>query len=384
MSKLPYLILLLLLLYLTLLLHIKSSTYEPFITWFTPFLPDESAILPIRLKHLITHRSHSHGTLTKQFADQRPLQISYPGPELQSFVKDLSIFVLSKTRTLNLTPILSTEPVGDFAIYPAMQMDQINTSYCFVTTCYPRFLYIFGYKRRVETMWDIRDRRVSLESHPMTYQMFSAMKTDMENIIGETIAYTSVQDQSFDDLVAGKIDVLIYTDTYPGKKYYNWFKNHTSEAASVILLDVPQELRQNRDIRSTMQLQAVDLNRFVNGYLPKQVDKTYYHQYRPTLYLWRSCYVLMAKADTVPAKTVDDFLTQITPEFLIGAENQIDLSMRDMLFNGTALFNHPGTDAYMTRMGYQTENPSEMCMFVIGTGLTCDPTLIRKIQDETF
>jgi len=228
----------------------------------------------------------------------------------------------------------------------------------------------------------MRDRKVAIEDHPMTRRMFAALKTDIENVTGEPMSIQQVSG-SLDDLISDSVDLVVYTDTYPGTKYLRWFENHTMAAASVLLLDIPQELRRGRDVRSAIQYDPIDLNNFVNGYLPKQVDQTYYHQYRPTIYMCRSTYVITA-LDRIPAKTVSDFLTHMTPEFLIGSANRVQMSMRDLMFNSTSILNHAGTDQYMYRFGYQTENPAISCAFVMGTGLTCDPTLIRKIQDETF
>lgn len=358
---------------------------EGFITWYQPYLATDDQQIKIRYNKWLMANAHSQGTMN-HLAGLPTYTFYYNDHIGQSYIQDMARLFLAKTHI----PRINIRYIDDinssfttpeiFALVPEtnFQANFRQSQLTYMCSVYPQFLYIFGHKRRIESLYEIMSGKIRVENTVVTRDLSKLLLDEMMGLTGNVTTIPEVEYYEEDKLgdvmemlLTGEADIVMLHDAYPSAKFSKWFKDHANDASSIILIDLPPAFREQHDPLAPLSVQAVDLNDFQLGYLPKTVNSIEYHRYRPTFYLLRMMYAMVCHREFPDSVSYDMIRTlMMYPKVMIGGDNQIKLSQLEFFVNKTNLPTNRGVERYMTDYGYQTTNPDPKCALAVGKG-TC-------------
>lgn len=187
-------------------------------------------------------------------------------------------------------------------------------------------------------------------------------------------------DTSFEKLLNGEIDGMVYTDLFPSEKLNKIIQSNLN----MKLILIPIE-----DINETVFLQgrpyiskvALDQNNLPKNYLPVKIKDLYYNKFRPDITSYKYPEILVCNKDASPklifnmVKSIVSNLNVINQsDFII--KNQYNYLSFPDIANNQYIPVHVGAKVYYTNISINTNYSDDLCKYFVGNA-KCTPERIE-------
>ena len=187
-------------------------------------------------------------------------------------------------------------------------------------------------------------------------------------------------DTSFEKLLNGEIDGMVYTDLFPSDKLNKIIQSNTDN--KIILIPI-------EDINETVFLQilpyalkvALDQNNLPKNYLPVKIKNLYYNKFRPDITSYKYPEILVCNKDASPklifnmVKSIVSNLNVINKSDYV-IKNQFNYLSFPDIANNQYIPVHVGATVYYRNISINTNYSDDLCKYFVGNA-KCTPERIE-------
>ena len=363
-----------------------KETKEHYLTYFLPYYDNNIT----ELAKFYDNNDNKKNFFKKKFL-YKPLSFIYNDYQ-KEYINQLSKIIISKSflyKTINLKlndVIKSVQElnagninfmVSDLPTLVALKnvkkMDVNNIRY--VSKLYKQKVYFFTYKTSgIESLKNIARRFVvGIPGKKNEINIFlDTIINDMGYVLNKdyTIVYSKNDnlEDLFNLLKNKKVDIIIFTETFPSKNVNNILSKNTDKNIILLPFECNNEtlfFKENFYFEKDM----IDLNDLSENYLPKKFNDKEYTIYNPSMYMLSYNTFLISNIFT-DKKYIYDITKTIfeNKDFLNNffKDNKIELLMfRD--YELSLFYAHYGLRQYFFDKGYISLIDSPSCKYFIGT-----------------
>jgi TRAP-type uncharacterized transport system substrate-binding protein len=364
---------------------IKKNTKEHYLTYFLPYYDNKIK----ELTKMYNDNDDKKNFFKKKFL-YTPLIFIYNDYQ-KNYVTQLSKIIISKSflyKTINLKlndVIKSVQEVNsgninfmvsDIATLIALKnINKIDTNNIrYVSKLYKQRMYFFTNKMNgIESLKNISKRFVvGIPGKKNEINIFlDTVINDMGYILNKDYTIVYAEKDNLEDLFKllnnKKVDIIIFTETFPSKNVNNILKNNTNKDIILLPFECNNEtlfFKENFYFEKDM----IDLNDLSENYLPKKFNDKEYTIYKPSMYMLSFNTYLFSNIFT-DKKYIYDIVKTIfkNKDFLNNffKDNKIEsLMFKDHELN--LFYAHYGLRQYFFDKGYISLIDSPSCKYFIG------------------
>lgn len=375
---------------------INSIKYkENFITWFLPYYNKSSKDLTNNTPPYITSNLELSYLEYKTF-DNIVINIKennmYYDFLFKNILKNLRIKRMIINDTENILEEVSNSKINTAIFSAPFIGNSINNNFDrlkninFVIYTNYRFLFFIVNKfSNISRLKDIDKKIINIGSKNTDENWFG--KSIIENLNNkykvspkQVLEYDI--DKSFEKLVNGEIDGMVYTDLFPSDKLNKIIESNIYLDKKIILIPI-------EDINETIFLQsqpyiskvALDQNILPKNYLPVKIKGLYYNKFRPDITSYKYPEILVCNKDASPklifnmVKSIVSNLNVINKSDFIIKNKFNYLSFPDIANNQYIPF-HVGANVYYRNVSINTNYSDDLCKYFVGNA-KCTPERIE-------
>jgi len=375
---------------------INSIKYkENFITWFLPYYNKSSSELTNNTPPYITSNLELSYLEYKTF-DNIVINIKennmYYDFLFKNILKNLRIKRMIINDTENILEEVSNSKINTAIFSSPFIVNSINNNFDrlkninFVIYTNYRFLFFIVNKfSNISRLKDIDKKIINIGSKNTDENWFG--KSIIENLNNkykvspkQVLEYDT--DKSFEKLVNGEIDGMVYTDLFPSDKLNKIIESNIYLDKKIILIPI-------EDINETIFLQswpyvskvALDQNILPKNYLPVKIKGLYYNKFRPDITSYKYPEILVCNKDASPklifnmVKSIVSNLNVINKsDFII--KNQFNYLSFPDIANNQYIPLHVGANVYYRNISINTNYSDDLCKYFVGNA-KCTPERIE-------
>ena len=377
---------------------IKKNTKEHYLTYFLPYYDNKIT----ELTKMYNNNDDKKNFFKKKFL-YKPLIFIYNDYQ-KNYVTQLSKIIISKNflyKTINLKlndVIESVQEVNsgninfiisDIATLIALKnINKIDTNNIrYVSKLYKQRMYFFTNKMNgIESLKNISKRFVvGIPGKKNEINIFlDTVINDMGYILNKDYTIVYAEKDNLEDLFKllnnKKVDIIIFTETFPSKNVNNILKNNTNKDIILLPFECNNEtlfFKENFYFEKDM----IDLNDLSENYLPKKFNDKEYTIYKPSMYMLSFNTYLFSNIFT-DKKYIYEIVKTIfkNKDFLNNffKDNKIEsLMFKDYELN--IFYAHHGLREYFFDKGYISLIDSPSCKYFIGNNACTQENIDNNI-----
>lgn len=383
--KLIILIIITLIIFYSINKLIDNNTKEHYLTYFLPFYDNKIA----DLTKMYDNNDDKKNFFKKKFL-YKPLIFIYNDYQ-KDYITQLSKIIISKSflyKTINVKlndVVKSIQEVNSGNInfivsdIPTLvtlrDNNKINTNNLrYVSKLYKQKVYFFTNKTTgIESMKNISRRFVvGIPGKKNEINIFfDTIINDMGYVLNKDYSVVYAEKDNLQDLfkllITKKVDIIIFTETFPSKNVNNILKNNIEKDIILLPFECNNEIlffKENFYFEKNM----VDLNGLADNYLPKKFNNKEYTIYNPSMYMLSFNTYLFSNIFTPKeyiynvTKTIFENKNFLNNYF---KDNKIEsLMFRDYEFS--LFYAHHGLRQYFFDKSYFSLIDSPSCKYFIG------------------
>lgn len=373
---------------------INSSKYkENFITWFLPYYNKSTGELTESTPPYITSNLELSYLEYKTF-DNIIINIKennmYYDFLFKNILKNLRIKKIIINYTKNILEEVSKNKIHTAIFSAPFIVNSINENFDklkninFVIYTNYRFLFfIVNSFSNISRLKEIDNKIINIG--PKNTDEYWFGKSIIENLNNKyKISPKNVLeydvDTSFQKLLNGEIDGMIYTDLFPSDKLNKIIQSNLD----IRLILIPIE-----DINEKIFLQmrpyaskvSLDQNNLPKNYLPVKIKDLYYNKFRPDITSYKYPEIMVCNKDANP-KLIFNMVKSIVSNLNIinnsdyVIKNQFNYLSFPDIANNQYIPVHVGAKVYYTNISINTNYSDDLCKYFVGNA-KCTPERIE-------